>query len=126
MNFLTIIPSIYAKQEVITAINLDNVVAYFIDYEKDAFWLRFTLLYMPKPTRSLLLQDKVEFSNLFTGSNSLYDDPAKLELVQATMLELNRKIYMESEKIEGKLDLNEISSFMINFLNEKAKYKNMR
>jgi len=121
MNFLTIIPSIYAKQEVTTTINLDNVVAYFIDYERNAFWLHFTLLHMSEPTRSLLLQDKVEFSNLFTGSNSLYDNPSKLELVQATMLELNRKIYMESEKIEGKLNLNEISSFMINFLNEKAK-----
>lgn len=76
---------------------------------------------MSEPTRSLLLQDKVEFLNLFTNSNSLYDNPAKLELVQATMLELNRKIYTESEKIEGKLNLNEISSFMINFLNEKAK-----
>lgn len=126
MNFLTIIPSIYAKQEVTTTINLDNVVAYFIDYERNAFWLRFTLLHTSEPTRSLLLQDKVEFSNLFTGSNSLYDNPAKLELVQATMLELNRKIYMESEKIEGKLDLNEISSFMINLLDKKPNDKDMR
>lgn len=126
MNFLTIIPSIYAKQEVTAAINLDNVVAYFIDYEKDAFWLRFTLLHMSEPTRSLLLQDKVEFLNLFTDSSSLYDNPAKLELIQATMLELNRKIYAESEKIEGKLDLNEISSFMIDFLNKKPNNKDMR
>lgn len=123
MNFLTIIPATEAKREYSIAINLDNVTSYSINYEAscDCFWLRFRLLNIETPTKSLLLQNKVRLLNHLDTSKTPLNDPRVLEMIKMTMLLLARKIYIATtEDVEGKLDLNEISSFMLEFLNKKS------
>ena len=121
MNFITIIPATEAKKEYPIAINLDNVTAYFIDYEAGCFWLRFRLLNIEMPTKSLLLQNKIGLLDYFDSLKTPLNDPNTLEMIKMTMLLLARKIYIATtEDVEGKLDLNEISSFMLEYLNKKS------
>ena len=121
MNLLTIIPVTEANKEYPIAINLDNVTAYFIDYEAGCFWLRFRLLNIETPTKSLLLQNKIGLLDYFDSSKTPLNDPNMLEMIKMTMLLLARKIYIATtEDVEGKLELNEISSFMLEFLNNKS------
>ena len=108
MNFLTIIPTFNSYKETVITINLDNVVAYYIEVNKCNFELRFKLRDVPSTTSNLLFQIQE-------------DCPFKSELIKETMLQLNLEIYEASEKItSSELDLNKIQSFMKEFV---EKYK---
>ena len=108
MNFLTIIPVFNSNKEVVTTINLDSVIAFFIECDGCNFLLRFKLRDVPSTTANLLFQTQENF-------------PCKSELIKETMLQLNLEIYAASEKItSSELDLNKIQSFMKEFV---EKYK---
>ena len=107
MNFLTIIPAFNSYKEIVVTINLDNVVAYYIEFNKCNLELRFKLRDIPSTTANLLFQIQEDF-------------PCKSELIKETMLQLNLEIYAASEKITSELDLNKIQSFIKEFV---GKYK---